>query len=134
MGVTAVAAWSWLRPYEWRPDPAARCRVVETLVTRDRTFFWVDVHLKMRRGQHLDLQKSVRLLSGDATHESADTTFAGNAAGETDEMWYKFWLDGKAMQAPLDLQINGGVLHVKTTHGVPDLNAGEFRNHTNNRW
>ena len=65
-------------PYAWRPDPAARCKVVETLVTRDQSFFWVDVHLKVNPGMTHDLRKTVRLETATgARHEPADTTFAG---------------------------------------------------------
>jgi hypothetical protein len=44
--VSAFAAWSWLRPYEWKSDPVARFQIRQARVTRDHSNYWVDVFLK----------------------------------------------------------------------------------------
>ena len=35
--VSAFAAWSWLRPYEWKADPVARFQIRQARVTRDHS-------------------------------------------------------------------------------------------------
>ena len=129
------AAWSWFRPYAWHSDSAARCKVVETLVTRDRAFFWVDVHLKVNPGMTHDLQKPVRLATAaGAELEPADTTFGGNDEESTTDIWFKFWLDSADMAGPLELHLNDGKLLVKAVKGVPELGTASSRNFTSNHW
>jgi len=131
----AFAAWSCFRPYAWRPDPAARCKVVETLVTRDQSFFWVDVHLKVNPGMTHDLQKTVRLETATgARHEPADTTFAGSDGQGTTEIWFKFWLEPADLAGPLTLHLNDGKLLIKTGNNVPELATSTYRNFTINHW
>ena len=135
LAASAFAAWAWLRPYAWQPDPAARCTVDETLVTRDNSFFWVDVHLKLLKGARHDLAKPVRLKSAaGGSWEPSDTTLGGPDAANPEELWYKFWIDEQDIAGILDLQINDGVLHVKTTTGVPSIPSTEFHNFTSSRW
>ncbi len=129
------AAWSWLRPYAWHPDSAARCKVLETLVTRDRAFFWVDVHLKMNPGMTHDLQKPVFLQTAAGTKlEPADTTFGGNDGQSAAEIWLKFWLEPADLAGPLALHLNDGKLLVKANQGIPELGTSTYRNFTTNQW
>jgi hypothetical protein len=108
---SAFAAWSWFRPYAWRPDPAARCKIVETLVTRDQSYFWVDVRLKVTPGMTHDLQKPARLETATgATHEPAD------------------------LAGPLTLHLNDGKLLIKTRNAVPELATSTYKNFTTNQW
>ena len=131
----AFAAWSWFRPYAWRPDPAARCKVVETLVTRDQSYFWVDVRLKVNPGMTHDLQKPVRLeTAAGAKHEPADTTFAGTEGRGTTEIWFKFWLEPADLAGPLTLDLNDGKLLIKTGNTVPELATSTYQNFTTNHW
>ncbi len=131
----AFAAWSCFRPYAWRPDPAARCKVVETLVTRDQSFFWVDVHLKVNPGMTHDLQKTVRLETATgARHEPADTAFAGNDGHGTTEIWFKFWLEPADLAGPLTLHLNDGKLLIKNGNNVPELATSTYRNFNINHW
>ena len=129
------AAWSWLRPYAWAPDPAARCKIVETLVTRDNTFFWVEVHLKITPGQTHDLRQPLFLaLASGKKLDPADTTLGGIDGRGTTDLWVKFWLDRAEIDGPLDLHLNGGKLRVKNRTGVPSIENEAFRNFTTQRW
>ncbi len=124
-----------MRPYAWRSDPAARCKVVETLVTHDQSFFWVDVHLKVNPGMTHDLQKPVRLeAAAGKMLEPADTTFVGTEGRGTTEIWFKFWLESTDLAGPLTLHLNGGELLVKSRSGVPRLGTSTYRNFTTNHW
>lgn len=135
MAAAGFAAWSWFRPYSWKPDPGARCEIVETLVTRDQSYFWVNVHLKVNPGATHDLQKPVRLeTSRGVKLEPADTTLGGNDSQALTEMWFKFWLESADLEGPLTLQLNDGKLTVKSSNGVPGLADGNYRNFTTNRW
>jgi hypothetical protein len=132
---TAFAAWSWFRPYSWNPGSAARCEVVETLVTRDHSYFWVNVHLKVNPGQTHDLQQPVRLETARGTLLApADTTLVGNDAQATSEIWLKFWLEAADLDGKLTLHLNGGKLPVKSDPGVPDLGNSNYRNFTTQHW
>ncbi len=131
----AFAAWSWFRPYAWQLDPAARCEIVETLVTRDQSYFWVDVHLKVNPGMAHDLQKPVRLETVTrATHEPADTRFGGSEGQGTTEIWFKFWLGPADLAGPLTLHLNDGKLLIKTGNAVPELANFAYKNFTTNQW
>lgn len=129
------AAWSWFRPYEWRADPAANCKVVETMVSRDLTYYWVDVHVKMNPGARHDMQKLVTLeTSNHLKHQPADTTFGNAAEGVPDEIWFKFWLETADVNHSLVLHINDGTLKIKSTDSLPHLADGGYRNFTSHRW
>lgn len=131
----AFAAWAWFRPYAWGSDPAARCKVVETLVTRDQAYYWVDVHLEMIPGTTHDLRKPVRLETATGKKlEPADTTVGGMDGQERSEMWFKFWLESKDLAGPLTLFLNDGKLTVKTGSAIPDLGNDNYRNFTTQRW
>jgi len=132
---TAFAAWSWFRPYSWNPDPAARCKVLETLVTKDHSYFWVTVRLKVNPGETHDLQQSVRLATARGTLlEPADTTLVGSDTQAVTGIWFKFWLEAADLEGPLTLQLNGGKLTVKSEPGVPDLGTATYRNFTTQHW
>lgn len=116
------AAWSWMRPYEWRPDPAARCKVAGVQVRQDQSNFWVDVHVRITPGMSHDLLKPVRLVTtSGASLEPAETTMAGEDSKGTTDLWFKFWLEESAMKEALKLRINDGVLTVRGKSGLPDL-------------
>src|SRR5688500_2640480 len=131
----AFAAWSWLRPYAWNPDPAARCKIQETLVTRDQTYFWLNVHLKLNPGMTHDLQKPVFLkTAGGRKFEPADTTFTSIEGQAPSEIWFKFWLEAPDLTGPLELHLNDGKLLVKSGGKVPELKTSAHRNFTTSRW
>lgn len=131
----AFAAWSWLKPYAWNPDPAARCIILETLVSRDHSFFWVDVHLRLHPESTHDLQKPVLLETAAGNKlEPADTTFGGIEGREPNEIWFRFWVEPKDLAGPVHLVLNDGRLSVKSNHSIPDLGNSTYRNFTSNRW
>ncbi len=134
--ISAVfATWSWFRPYAWRSDPAARCKIVETLVTRDQSYFWIDVRLKVNPGMTHDLQKPVLLETADgATHEPADNTFGGTEGQGTTEIWFKFWLEPAHLAGPLTLHLNDGKLRIKTGNTAPELGTSTYKNFTTHHW
>jgi len=115
------AAWSLMRPYQWRPDPDARCTMVAAQVRVDRSYFWLDLHLKVAENQSHDLMKPVRLLSSGREIEPADTTMGGTPAEGTTDLWFKFWLEPHDFEGPLELKINDGVLRVRSGAGIPSL-------------
>jgi hypothetical protein len=129
------AAWSWLRPYAWRVDPAARCKVVGVQVIKDRSFFWLDVHLKITPGQTHDMLKPVRLsTSAGREVEPADTTLAGTPDRGASELWFKFWLESADLDGPLDLRINDGSLVIKSNTGIPAPGRANLAYFTSSRW
>jgi hypothetical protein len=131
----AFAVWSWFRPYDWGADPAARCRVVGTQVKRDRSYFWVDVHLEMLAGQTNDLTKPVRLKTASGRElEPADTTLGGSAEGGTSDLWFKFWLESADAQGALRLGINDGELVIRSHSGPPLAGNRDSRYFTSHRW
>ncbi|MEY4570026.1 MAG: hypothetical protein RLZZ398_1465 [Verrucomicrobiota bacterium] len=108
---------------------------METLLTRDQSYFWIDVRLKVIPGMTHDLQKPVRLkTAAGATHEPADTTFGGTSGQGTTEIWFKFWLEPADLAGPLTLNLNDGKLLIKTANTVPELDTSAYKNFTTNQW
>jgi hypothetical protein len=126
---SAVAAWQWLRPYQWSSDPAARFQIAHASVTRDHSFYWLDLYLKRSGGDH-DLAKPVRLLLADGRElEPAETTFEGDAGNATRALGFRFWLEDRDFAGPLQLRINDGLLQVRTRSGPPagaDASSAHF--------
>lgn len=134
--VTAFfAAWTWLKPYAWKPDPASRCEVVGSQVRQDFQNYWVDIHLKLNPGETHDLMKPVRLItSGGREHEPADTTLGAKTGQETTDLWFKFWLETADLEGPLKLRINDGELIIRSGDGRPSLGATKAEYFTTHRW
>jgi hypothetical protein len=129
------AAWSWLRPYAWGVDPAARCRVIGSQVKKDGAFFWLDAHLKVTPGQSHDLMKPVRLITAAGRElEPADTTLGGETGGGTTDLWFKFWLEATDLDGPLKLRINDGSLIIRSGSGIPRLGSSNLEYFTTSRW
>jgi hypothetical protein len=132
---SAFAAWSWLLPYAWAPDPAAGCEIRETLVRRDNSYYWLDVHLEISPGSSYDLQKPVVMETGAGNKlKPADVTVGSIDGKEPDEIWFKFWLEQNDLAGPLTLRINEGSLIVRSGSGSPDLGGSGYRNFTTIRW
>jgi hypothetical protein len=129
------AAWSWLRPYAWSVDPAARCKVVGCQVKQDGSYFWLDAHLKVTPGQAHDLMKPVRLITAAGRElEPADTTLGGETGGGTTDLWFKFWLESADLDGPLKLRINDGSLVLRSGSGIPRLGTSHLEYFTTSRW
>lgn len=135
VSAAAFAVWSGLRPYDRQPDPAARCQVLEALVTRDQSFYWVNLHLKVNLQTTHDLQKPFYLTTAAGVrHEPADTAFAGPEGQPPTGLWFKFWLDDADLAGPLLLHLNDGTLTIKSTQGVPTLAPSASKNFTTHHW
>lgn len=135
LGSTAFAMWSWLRPYAWSVDPAARCKVIGSQVRKDGSFFWLDAHLKVTPGQTHDLSKPVRLITAAGRElEPADTTLGGETGSGTTDLWFKFWLEAADLDGPLKLHINEGSLVIRSGPGIPRLGASNAEYFTTSRW
>lgn len=131
----AFAAWSWFKPYDWNPDPGARCKVVGCQLRKDRSFFWLDVHLEITPGKTHDLEKPVRLVMADGKElEPADTTLGGTEAGGTTDLWFKFWLESPDVGQAMKLRINDGMLVVRSNKGTPRLGSSGHEYFTTHRW
>lgn len=130
--VSAFAAWSLCRPYEWRADPGARFEIHQVRLIRDHSNYWVDVFLK---GANHDLQKPVYLETADGRNfEPADTTLSGDEGKGVTELWFRFWLDASDFKGPLKLRLNDGSLVVRSGSGSPVLESGESRVVLTNSW
>jgi hypothetical protein len=136
LGITTVfAAWSWLRPYAWQVDPAARCKVVGAQVKKDQSFFWLNVHLKVLPGEAHDLMKPVRLITQNGRElEPADTTLGGIDGTGTTDLWFKFWLESADLEGPIHLRINDGSLVIKSNSGMPALGSSAAEYFATHRW
>ncbi|MBM3863583.1 MAG: hypothetical protein FJ385_06470 [Verrucomicrobia bacterium] len=130
----AFALWSWLQPYDGRPDPAAGCRVVATRVQRDLGYFWLDVHLRADPAPADLLATPLRLRLDDGrTLTPADLRVTGET-GQPRELWLKFWLERADLEGKLGLEVGQGVLRLKSKRGIPDLEHRQSRDHTSHRW
>lgn len=136
LGLSAVfAIASFLLPYDWKPDPSARFKIVASQVKRDRSSYWLNIHLKKSGKAGHDLMKPVRLVTADGTaHEPADTSFLGEPGLGTTEIWFKFWLEESDLKGPLQLQLNDGILTVKSVGGLPRMSDGSLKTFTTTRW
>lgn len=132
---TGFALWSWFRPYDWHPDPTARCQVVQTLVSKDRSFYWLEVRLKMNPMMIHDLEKKVILkTSSRAKIEAADSTFTGADPQVVSDLWFKFWLEPEDFSGPMTLFLNDGALLIKAQTGMPKLGFSGSRTFSSNQW
>ena len=133
---SAFATWTWFRPYEWGPDPAAACKMERAQLRKDHAFFWVDLHLKVAKDRTHDLMKPVRLHASSSGRklEPADTTLGGDPGKGTTDLWFKFWLEPKDLEGPLELRINDGTLLVKSNTGIPSLGASNLEYFPTHRW
>ena len=105
------------------------------MVTRDRSYYWVDVHVRVNPEASHDLQKPSRLLTANGKSlEPADTTLASKDGKGTSDIWFKFWLEPNDLVGSLALKIIDGELLVKSSGGLPDLGRSNFRNFTTRRW
>ena len=124
VALTALAAKVWTAKYDSDPDPKARFVVTEALVSKDRSYRWVELHLKKSGEADHDLRKPVRLVTADGTgHEPADTTFAGSPERGFTDIWFKFWLTEADLEGSLTLRINEGELRVKRSEGAPTFGS-----------
>ena len=131
----AFAAWGWLRPYDWDPDPKAQAEIVGVELRRDQSFYWLTVHVRAREGESLDLSRPARLVvRKERDLQPADARLKGDAESGFDEAWFQFWLESGDVSGPLKMGLREGSLRVKSGGGMPDLQQGETRHFTTHRW
>lgn len=124
LAVTAFAAWSWFRPYEWSPDPAARFEIRQVQLVPDHGYCWLDVFLDRTGATDHDISKEIFLASSKGWRKTAvDFSMAGNESKGTDELWFRFWLDAGDLDGTLKLYLNDGALTVKAGADAPVLDG-----------
>ena len=131
----AFAAWTWLRPYEWGPDPKAKAEIVGVELRRDHSYYWLTVHVRAKGDEPLDLSVPTRLVvrkEGDV--QPADTRVGGAPESGFREAWFQFWLESGQVSGPLTLGLQGGSLSVKSSGEMPKLANGTSRHYTTHRW
>jgi hypothetical protein len=131
----AFAAWGWLRPYEWSPDPKAKAEIVGVELRRDHSYYWLTVHARAKAGEVLDITRPASLVAcGGKELMPADTRLEGTPETGFREVWFKFWLDSKDLESTLALGLQDGRLTVKSSDKAPSLKQGETLHFTTHRW
>jgi len=133
--VTAIAGLMAFRGYEKNPDVGALFQTQAVQLKPDRSYVWLNIHVKRSGGQQHDLMKPVRLLmeNGEA-REPDNMDFAGNPQEGFTDIWYSFWMEQHELKGKLGLKINDGVLKIKETEPVPDLSDGRVRVFKTSKW
>jgi hypothetical protein len=120
VAVTFLAVKIWMGKYDSDPDPRARYRIEAARLESDRSYTWLEIHLRKSGEEDHDMLQPVLLLTSDGKeHEPADTTFAGGPEKGFTDIWFKFWLEGAETEGEIGLRMNGGTLRVKTNAGAP---------------
>lgn len=132
--IAASFGW-WGGGYERSPDAAARYRLEWVELRRDHSFFWVEARLERAGDEDHDLRIPVRLKTAAGKRiEPADTSLFGAAGQGTTGLHFKFWLEREELAGPLQLELNGGSLKLRTGSGVPELAEGAGKKFRSNRW
>ena len=131
----AFAGWSWFRPYAWSPDPAARCKIVGTQVTRDHSYFWVDVHLKVNPGTPTICRKPVTPETARGDRTGTRRHHVCWKRGPAHHRYLVQILAGarrpRAARSPSHLTTGNSSSNAKP--GIPKLGA-TYRNFPTNHW
>lgn len=111
--------------YESSPDPKARFEIQAIRLKKDKGYVWLEAHLEKSGEKDHDLKQPVRLVTADGVkHEPADSTFAGAPEKGFTEIWFKFWLEAEALKGEINLEMNGGILKIKSSKPLPVLGSG----------
>jgi hypothetical protein len=122
VAVTFFAVMLWTGKYDGDPDPRARYGIEAARLERDRSYVWLEIHLRKNGDKDHDMLQPVLLVTENGRkHEPADTTFAGGPEKGFTDIWFKFWLEDADLEGKIDLRMNGGTLRVKTNGGAPAL-------------
>lgn len=138
-------AWQWIKPYQWQADPAAAAKIDFARVTRDHSFFWLDLRLKVPDPAAFDLSKPLLLILADGREKKPDTLTREGAPGMTmtaesselpqvDAISLKFWLEENEIAGPLRLRINDGSLIVRDGREIPKLENSGSVIHKDKNW
>ncbi len=141
-----LAVWQWFfRPYAWRPDPDAACRIEFAQLRRDRDYHWLDLRLEVTEPGRFRIDENLALLTASAREikpagltlegaGSADLDPGAPALAATEALALRFWMEPGDFDGPLQLRINGASLHVRRGSEAPSLEDGETEIHRTCRW
>jgi hypothetical protein len=132
---SGFALWTWFRPYDWHPDRDARCEIVQAQVTKDRSYYWLELRLKMNPIMLHDFTQKILLETvTQARLEAANSTFTGIETQAVTDIWLKFWIEPKDLAGPMTLHINEGQLSIKIRNTLPELGVSGVRTFSTNQW
>lgn len=141
----AVAAWQWLRPYEWRADPDAPARIIEATLTRDQSYHWLSLRLDVTEPGRFEFAEGFELVTADDREiRPADLQLEGTGKvtptpdGPHIEglrgVAVKFWLEEGDLDGPVDLRLGTARLRVRGGDSPPTLAHGESKTFRDHRW
>ncbi len=140
--LTLVAAgWLWVRPYQWRISDSP-IRIETARLTRDHSYFWLDLHLRAEAGQAVPDPLLLLVPDREAVKpaqidlEGTPATDASEVAGlgEIHALSVKFWLEESQLAGPLELQAGSARLKVRSRSGVPAMENDESQTFHTHRW
>jgi hypothetical protein len=141
-----IAIWQWWpRPYDPAQDTSASCRIDFTRLTRDLSYHWLDVHLKVDDPQSFQLDRRWQLeTSADARRQPAGLTLEGSGSkvdspdspgmALTEALTVRFWLEPGDLDGPLTLLIGEARLPIRHGRDTPALDDGEARLFRDSDW
>lgn len=142
-----AAAWVWLQPYEWKPDSPDGTKIQSAQLTRDHSYFWLD--LRLDPGQLHGLPHPLELTRTDASTDTptikpvqVDFEGQGLAPGANPEatlqnlrsISLRFWLEKAQLEHPLTLVAGTAHLTVRSRSGPPPLADGDRRTFRSHHW
>ncbi|MEK7948887.1 hypothetical protein [Luteolibacter soli] len=113
------AGWTWTRPYEWSHDAKARYHIAYASLDKDRSYYWVGVHLERDGREEHDFHKPVALVLADG-RELEPAEFS-NTEEDFQSIDYRFWVEEKDMTGPLRMKLNDGTLTIRKKSGPPPV-------------
>lgn len=132
---SVFAGWRLLRPYEWSPDAKARFRIDHVMLKRDHTFYWLDVKLDQNGQAPLDLEQPILLHTANGRQlKPTDPTFSGPDLQHIDTVGLKFWIEESDLAGPMQLEMHGARLALRTGQGAPKLSDGDTKEYSHNSW
>jgi hypothetical protein len=129
------AVYRHTRPYDPGAEAAGGISVVGASLTRDRSFYWLQVDLDGMPAFDTVPPKLLLRGSNRRTHEPATWAWPDRpAAGETGRASVRFWLDSRDLDATLVIENDAGTLDVKRSTGIPPLKDGRSRRFRSPDW
>ena len=134
--IVALASWQWLRPYSWDAPGDAPGEIQFARLSRDHGYHWLDLRLKLAHAGPFSFDQPIELVTTSDRHIApAEVTLEGSREEQRYEhVSLKFWLEPGDLNGPLDLNLNGSTLPVRTRASEPDLPDGEGKFFHTDRW
>lgn len=140
-----AAIWMWFRPYDWSRDGNVGAKVEFVQIRRDKSFYWLDMRIDVDRPDQYDFHQPIHLvLENGKKIDPASMALEGKGDGEIqaygdtienlEKISLKFWLEESDFQGPMNLEINGGDLRVRSKSGTPQLEDSEQTTYHTVRW